>query len=66
MHADIILLAQLHLRAENSGRNDEVTVLELHFNVSSIVGPRWNKSCVEFDLGSSRLKFVDSIKYFGV
>ena len=43
--------------------NDEVTVLDLHCNVSKSAimraAPRWNKSCAEVDLESSRLKFIE-------
>ena len=49
---------------------DEITALDLQFNSSMSVimrvGPRWDRPCVGFDLGPSRLKFVDSLKYLGI
>ena len=50
--------------------NSEIAASDLHFSVvKSVVmrvGPRWNCRCAEFNLGSSVLKFVDSIKYLGI
>ena len=69
---DIILLAHTSFALQHMLDicYDEITALDLQFNSSKSVimrvGPRWDRPCVGFDLGPSRLKFVDSLKYLGI